>query len=220
MLLDCLTAPIESHWGDRYKTPNGPLFFRDNGARVLGVAHLDVVMKSKPRRYDDYIMCPQLDDRLGVWILLDVLPKMNIQVDVLLTTGEESCRSTGEFFTPIKDYNWVVEFDRAGSDVVFYQYEDFAPSWKGWKIGDGSFSDISVMDHLGVMCANVGIGYHAQHTKNCWADLRETAAQVKHFAEFYGQNKNKRFAYNPFIDWDEDTEEFYNAWDKYEREYK
>jgi hypothetical protein len=194
----CLTAPIESNWGDRYDTPDGPLFYRDNGAKVLGVAHLDSVMFRKPRFQGDFVQCPQLDDRLGVWILLDALPKMNIPMDVLLTTGEESCRSTAQFFMPDKTYNWVVEFDRAGSDVVFYQYEDFAPYWHDWDIGIGSYSDICVMEHLGVLCANVGIGYHQQHTKKCWADLRETNRQIRQFARFYEKNRNNRFEFDPF----------------------
>ena len=44
-----------------------------------------------------------LDDRLGAYIILDLLPKLGINVDVLLTVGEEQGRSTANFFAPLGD---------------------------------------------------------------------------------------------------------------------
>ena len=171
-------------WGDCDNTPDGPLYFRDKGASVLAVCHLDYVLWETPTKRGSVVYCPQLDDRLGAWVIAELLPDLGVNVDCLFTTGEENARSTGTWFEPTKSYNWVAEFDRAGTDVVFYQYQEFAKQWRGWKRARGSFSDISMMYHLGVMCANVGIGYHRQHSWECWANLADTTAQAQHFAEF------------------------------------
>lgn len=196
-LLNCLTLPIDYGWGHRIDTRGGLLFFRDNGAKVLGVAHLDYVGFQNPIRQDNIVRCTQLDDRLGVWCLLNLLPKFGVKTDVLLTDNEERCRSTGQYFQPSKAYNWIVEFDRAGSDVVFYHYDipRWENVWQDWKIGLGSYSDILVMDHLGVCAANIGTGYYLPHTNNCYADLNVTVSQVKKFAQFWRQYKNTRFEY-------------------------
>jgi hypothetical protein len=196
-LLNCLTHK-KHNWGGRVKTPDGPYFYHDNGCNVLGVAHLDYVLYGTPKRYGDCIVCPQLDDRLGVWLLLEQLPRLGIDLDILLTTNEERCQSTAYYFEPTRQYNWVVEFDRAGEDVVFYDYQHWAKNWVdyGFNPGYGSYSDISDLSHLGVMCANVGIGYHQQHTRKCYADIRETNRQVKKFGKFWQDNKETEFPYN------------------------
>ena len=49
---------------------------------------------------------PQLDDRLGVYCLLGLLPKMGIQLDILLTTGEEHCQRPRGIFTGITTGWW------------------------------------------------------------------------------------------------------------------
>jgi len=154
-LFDCLTRPTgDSGWGDRISTPYGSLYYRDNGASVLGVAHLDSVLRAPPEKEGPFVYAPQLDDRLGVWILLDVLPRLGVKVDVLLTDCEEIGQTTARFFRPNRDYNWIFEFDRRGSDVVMYQYESDAYSDLlrdyGFRLGRGSYSDIAALEHLGV----------------------------------------------------------------------
>ena len=194
-LLDCLTLPIKSNqWGDSIKNPVGELYFQDNGANVLAVAHLDSVMVSKPYKKGSFVIAPQLDDRLGAWVILNLLPQLNIKVDVLLTDCEEVAKSTAEHFEPDKQYNWMVEFDRHGSDIVMYQYEhtDYVNLLEkfGFKCGFGSFSDICTLDHLDIMGFNVGIGYYREHTKHCYADLAITKKQVLKFAEFWQEYKD------------------------------
>jgi hypothetical protein len=201
-LLDALTRPIDDfdEVAERHDTPDGPYFFQDNGAKVLAVAHLDDVMWSTPVKRSHKVYCPQLDDRLGVFCILGLLPQLGINVDVLLTDGEEMGRSTGYYFDPPKEYNWFVEFDRAGSDVVMYQYETRKKKnllkQYGFKTAFGAFSDISSMDHLGVWAFNVGIGYYAQHTQNCWANLQVTKSQVLKFAKFWEDHKDTPYAHN------------------------
>jgi hypothetical protein len=201
-LHQCLTWKDNHDWGGKVDTPDGPYYHHKHGSKVLGVAHLDTVMSARPIKDGKFVCCPQLDDRLGVYCLLDWLPRMGIQLDVLLTTGEEHCRSTAAHFQG--EYNWIAEFDRAGNDVVFYQYhDDFAPWWSG-RIGHGSYSDIVDMEALGVCAVNIGIGYQFQHTMECYADLRETEKQLKRFGKFFDRYCETRFPFTPPVyvdDW-------------------
>ena len=242
-LKQCLTLPDAHNWGGRADTPDGPLYFHDHGARVLGVAHLDTVLQARPVKSGPYVFAPQLDDRLGVYCLLNLLPTMGINLDVLLTTGEEHCRSTARHFQG--RYNWVVEFDRAGTDCVFYQYG--VKAWqKVWRrafhIGQGSYSDIASLD-LGVCCANLGIGYHNQHSRYCHANLEDTRKQLSKFALLYRQYEAREFPYSEIWDrpralktlralparqdwarWQDDSgiwrdkEGFFDAWEEYKSE--
>ena len=91
-----------------------------------------------------------------------------------------------------------MEFDRAGTDVVFYQYEEFAQYWR-IREGVGSYSDIADLE-LGVCCANLGIGYHNQHTRFCYADLEDTKKQLRRFAKFHVRNAGVKFPYVDIFD--------------------
>jgi hypothetical protein len=177
-------------------------FFRDNHSKVLAVAHLDTAIwldESVSVMYNKVplVISPQLDDRMGVYILLDVLPKLGIKPDILLTVGEEMCASTAANFETTKKYNWGFSFDRRGDDVVTYQFGN-----KNWKtaieaadfhIGIGSYSDIRELDTLGCSFMNIGCGYDSEHTDFCRADLRETTEQIAKFVEFYNTFNDIRF---------------------------
>ena len=208
-LLKRLTAPIEDFGklGDTISTDDGPLTFIDNGAKILAVGHLDFVLwNARPKinkqcgnvKIED---TPQLDDRLGVWMILDVLKNAGINADVLLTDSEEVGSSTAQYFQPNKDYDCIIEFDRAGSDVVMYDYEDDDCSQilesVGYWIGSGSFTDICYLQHLGVKGFNFGVGYHQQHSKGCYANLSETFDSFQKFQDFYAQWEGYRFEHTP-----------------------
>lgn len=196
------------------ETPDGPLIYQDNGSNVLAVSHLDAVMFDKPRirktkRRGLVVECPQLDDRLGAWVILDLLPQLGVKCDILLTDGEECGRTTAAHFKPRKDYNWGFEFDRRGTDCVLYQYES-SEDWRtdlersGFYIGQGSFSDISKLDHLGVCFCNIGTGYHMEHSRQCYAELRDTLEQARTLAAFYRKHKDDKYNWEeplPFCDY-------------------
>ena len=98
---------------------------------------------------------------------------------MLLTVGEESGCSTAEHFKPPKDYDWIIEFDRTGTDVVMYQYED--PEClerieaSGAATGRGSYSDIACLEHCGVKAFNWGVGYRGDyHSEEGYAHLDDT----------------------------------------------
>jgi len=174
--------------------------FQDNGSKVLAVAHCDFV--GKDSRFsaalgvgdETLVFSPQLDDRLGVYTILDLLPSLGIKMDVLLTDHEESAGSTAQWFKAEKEYNWIVGFDRRGTDAVTYEYRGFDEQvCKHFDVGWGTFSDISVLEHLGVKGVNVGVGYHGEHTPRCFFVVEEYLAQIVRFVRFYQDNKNKRF---------------------------
>lgn len=180
--------------------PENYYHFRDNGSSVLAVAHLDTVVQPGRRaphfrgsRNDPYIRSGALDDRLGAYVILDLLPRLGVTCDWLLTTGEESGQSTAEHFKPAKDYDWAIEFDRMGTDVVMYQYEDRASralvEASGAKMGHGSFSDIAYLEHLGVKAFNWGVGYRGNyHSEAGYAYLNDTFASVARYLRFSEQN--------------------------------
>lgn len=221
-LLEALTRKDFNDCGDTVLTPHGPNVFIDRGASVLGVAHTDYVMFQQPRQEGHKIYCPQLDDRLGVYVMMELLPRMGVNVDVLLTDSEESGNSTGQFFHPPKQYNWIFSFDRMGTDVVMYQYEtkeledcleDF-----GFEVGVGSFSDISFMEHLEVQGMNFGVGYYHQHTSKCFADTTELASNLRKFRRFYRKYHDFHLPFVPVyygdeaVYWESDK---YDGYDDY-----
>ena len=211
--------------------------FIDNNANILAVGHLDFIAPYKSRKVwdkklkkmvgieiedkdkrtpveiwkdkkgDINVKSISLDDRLGVHILLDIFPLLGIKADILLTENEECGQSTAKAFKTEKKYNWIIEFDRRGFDVVMYGYEtqemkDLLASYN-LTTGFGSYSDICELSHLGATGFNFGTGYFQAHTMNCTANLTDVAYQLETFRQFYEDNKNARFEYDPldYIDY-------------------
>lgn len=184
--------PVEDHF----------YIYQDNGASVLGIAHLDTVAGISECVItgvagEPIVFSPALDDRLGAWVITDLLPRCGLNIDWLLTTGEETMSSTGEDWVEHhlaangKPYNWMFQFDRTGTDVVLYQYDEPELRRKltgvGMRPARGSFSDISTMENLGCSGFNVGVGYEDYHSKRSHAWLNDTFDQVAHFIEFYNR---------------------------------
>lgn len=171
-------------------TNNGRSYFRDSYSRKL-----QPVRQPSP----DCIYSGALDDRLGVAILLDILPVImpDFKYDVLLTTDEEIGQSTAsdwlhsiddKSLERASDYQFVFEFDRAGTDVVTYDFHNHVAEQlledSGWRIGLGAFTDICDLIGLGVWAANFGCGYHNQHTNSCYVDLHDLEINLRRFALF------------------------------------
>lgn len=179
-----------------------PLIYIDRKSSILGIAHLDYV--TLPFSYvvrHGRVHSPRLDNRLGVYLLLDFLPSIGINCDVLLTTGEESCRSSAYQFTTTRKYKWMFQFDRSGLDCVLYQYMssvnqsilgDYFPS-----VGHGSYSDIVDLDHLGISGLNVGNGTYFPHSVNMFCDLPELCLQIRRFKRFYNDYKDVTLRHDP-----------------------
>lgn len=186
-------------------TQDGIYIYKENPkAKILGVAHLDSVVSLRhfykiQIKNDTVILNGQLDDRLGVYVMLDLLPKLGIQFDLLLTEGEETGRSTAAYFEASKDYNWMFSFDRHGNDVVMYQYDckELRKNLQkvNLKPGYGSFSDIAFLDHLGIRGFNMGVGYEDEHTDMHHASMNVMLSQVKGFQRFYERFGQKKYPY-------------------------
>jgi hypothetical protein len=196
-------VPVDQPHHDYYN-------FRDNGSKVLAVAHLDNVVDPELIQCNflntaggPVVYSPALDDRLGAYIILDLLPKLGITYDVLLTTGEEWGQSTAAFFEPPKEYDWIIEFDRGGMDVVMYQYDDDETRDlvrdAGARVGEGSFSDIAYLEHLGVKAFNWGVGYQDYHSVRSHAYLDDTFTMVEHYLSFHENNDGIRLPHTKTV---------------------
>ena len=172
----------------------GLLIHRDAGSSVLGIAHLDFVGGTKhtfsysnSKKGERTVMNERLDDRLGAYLLLDYLPSIGVNCDVLLTDNEEKGKSTAASFVTLKNYNWIFSFDRRGDDVVLYQYatESLVKMMENntFKVGSGSYSCIANLEHLGVSGINFGTGYHRNHSPQCYAELSETEKMANAMAK-------------------------------------
>jgi hypothetical protein len=190
----CFAAINDFHGeGTVTSTPDGIYIFRDAGSPVLAVAHLDTIQDVKHFRLIEENGCrlenPQLDDRLGAYIILDLLPSVGIKTDILLTEGEETHCSTAQHFKSDKQYHWMFSFDRGGTDVVMYQYDSddmrHLLEAEDFVVGKGTGSDIQYLEHLGCKGFNFGCAYYDRHSENAFALLDETTLMIEKFASFF-----------------------------------
>ena len=188
----------------RESHPDAPKHsFIDRGGDILAVGHLDTIQQGTHFQTanlsgDIRIFNPRLDDRLGVYTICNLLPKLGIKVDVLLTDDEEIGKSTAKDFEEQRQYNWMVEFDRKGSDAVLYNYKEMgALVGEFFEIGNGLFSDISELEHLGCGGFNVGVAYHKYHDNHAYFILNDYIDQVVRFMLFHERYKNVFIHHTP-----------------------
>lgn len=176
-------------------TPGDQYGFIDNQASVLAVCHADYVSSVSDHfgwchvdDWDTLVFCPRLDDRLGVYTILDFLPSLGIKFDILITDKEEIGQSTAGNFKTTKKYNWMFSFDRREDGTVYYKFEScmkpHAAKFFGVP-GHGSFSDICRLGALGCGGVNVATGYKNEHSNNCYASMKTWAESVLNFVAFY-----------------------------------
>lgn len=169
-------------------------------SRILMVAHLDTVQQTNAFgvvRYpgETLVFNPKLDDRLGAYTILDLLPKLGIVEDVLLSDNEERGATTAADFKTDKKYGWIVSFDRRGEDAVTYRYTWDAVLRDYFTVGHGSFSCIDKMGGLGCQGVNIGVGYHNEHGLHAYFVLEQYIRQVARFLLFYRRYRTVRFTY-------------------------
>lgn len=201
----CMLKPsqLAKEYGlKEFTTKNGKRFwFKDNGAKVLGVFHSDTVKVFRHFRpvsfaEDTKIFCQTLDDRLGGYVLLEYLKTAKLHFDILMTADEERMASTGLYFGPPKDYNWMFMFDRAGTGAVVYNYGDEQLRYKlgkhGFAVERGSYSCIADMEHVGCKGINFGVGYHDNHGEYAFAYRKQLYSQLRKFISFFNEFHNTR----------------------------
>lgn len=193
---------------------NENYWYQDNNSNVLAVAHFDTVSNNNPtfsllkdeKNKIIGVKSIQLDDRLGIYIITDILPTLNCNADILITNDEELGKSTAKNFIANKEYNWMFEFDRHGINPVLYTY-GASRKWYNAvsaisKIDFGSFSDISELTFLNCCGANFGTGYNLEHSKNCYCLFCDVEICIKKFIEFYRKNKNIYYEYYNYYNYD------------------
>lgn len=181
------------------ENPEQARMFIDRDSKVLFIAHIDTVQKPKymlARRTKSKklkrVYAQGLDDRLGCMLAYEL--SKELKADLLITDHEETARSTGQFHN-LKDYNWIVEFDRAGIDVVTYglDSQEFYNALNSfWDIGQGSFSDVCQLKTT-ACCMNLGIGYEFAHSKDSFVDVLKFDKQIEQFKLFYDEYKDVKF---------------------------
>lgn len=211
LLQKTCTMPIESFWelGKPKETANGTYTYINRGSNILSIAHLDTVYQRSHFHKlgladgNVWVMSPWLDNRLGTYILLHLLPTLGIELDVLLTEGEEAGKSTAAYFTSRKKYKWMVSFDRASNDVVCYRYTDASFSKAildaGYKsVSHGTRSDIDYLAHLGCRGLNIGNGLVQVESHGLFstANMNTCVSQVEKFVTFYDANKDTLWDYS------------------------
>jgi hypothetical protein len=147
--------------------------------------------------WETFVFSPRLDDRLGVFTILNILPMLGLKFDVLITDKEEIGQSTAGNFKTEKKYKWMFSFDRRDDQTVLYKYTDMRePCTKFFGTpGNGSFSDICRLGNLGCGGFNVATGYSKEHTPHCYASMKTWAKSVLAMKAFYAANKNVHFKY-------------------------
>ena len=165
---------------------------------VLLVAHLDTVHYEPPNiicysKDGRYMMSPQGiggDDRAGVYMILQILQRVNCHV--LFCEDEESGGHGAKAFTKsgIKmDVNYIIELDRKGhNDAVYYgcdnrKFREFIHGF-GFQEAVGSFSDISILaPHLKTAAVNLSTGYYNAHRNHELIDTQVMANNVERVIE-------------------------------------
>jgi hypothetical protein len=189
-------------YGEKYTTKDGVFYYKDNGADILAVAHLDSVLgfhhfQVLKLSTDTKIFCSSLDDRLGAYVILKYLSKLGLKYDMLLTEGEEKGASTAAWFNPPagKKYKWMFSFDRRGTGAVTYQYRSMDLVNRLRDVGlshdIGQFSDICFLEHLNCKGINFGVGYQDYHSIDAWASKKDLLSQISAFIRFYRNNANE-----------------------------
>ena len=186
-----------------YKVENKDGFLYAQGdVPVLLVAHMDTVHKQAPIQIvenDGKISSPQGiggDDRCGIFIIMNIVK--DLHCSVVLCEDEEiggvgARKFTKSPFISELDVNYIVEFDRAHeNDAVFYScdnkdFTDFVTDVTGFKVAQGSFSDISVIAPAAKIAAvNLSCGYYNAHTTGeyvVYDEMMETIQAAKALIE-------------------------------------
>jgi len=205
------------------------IYIQHENAKVLAVAHADTIVNPRDkfnfnilnRKTDSgevirIVKTPTLDDRLGIYTIMNLLPSILGAgwADILITEGEETGNSTARDFVTDKEYNWIVEFDRMGSalterskgwnnsDAVLYEFkgkeiEDALKDCGFESLGTGTFTDISHLQELRVKAFNVAVGYHDNHSTKAYMFPKEYTRTINLFMEFYKKYAGHKFVHVP-----------------------
>lgn len=152
--------------------------------------------------------CLGADDRAGIFAILEIAKELDASEmpNILLLNDEEiGCVGARDFILEqnkkdklpfeIKN-NFMIEFDRRGDDVVFYdtdskEFQDLMKTAFNRDSAIGSSSDIRQFQGAWkINSANVAVGYSNEHTKNEHIVLETLFETIKQAVELF-KNKAK-----------------------------
>ena len=175
----------------------GGFLYASGDIPILLIAHMDTVHKDIPSQIiykDNYMTSPQGiggDDRCGIYLILEIVKELKCHV--LFTEDEEKGGIGAGFFAESKiaknlkgKIKYCIELDRRGeTDCVFYDCDNtnfikFIESTGYFKENYGSFSDIGyIAPALDCSAVNLSSGYHDEHTKSEYIDLKAMKRIIK-----------------------------------------
>lgn len=192
---------------DKILISKGNFILVHGQAPVMLVAHLDTVHDKLVRDIcktvdGNILMSPQGiggDDRCGVFALVKAYQSAQIKPWLLFTCEEEigglgakkfcQAHKQGQLSKDLNQLKCIIELDRKGSrDAVYYNcanpdFEAYIES-KGFKIAQGSFSDISLIaPELGIVAVNLSSGYHNPHTLHEYINRSELNFTIQKVVE-------------------------------------
>lgn len=181
---------------------------------VLLVAHMDTVHDKLPNKIiykKGKISSPNGiggDDRCGIYMILEIIKRYHCSVlfcedEEMGCVGAEKFVSTDLAEALIGQFNYIIEFDRKGSnDAVFYEcandkFEEFITN-EFYKTAFGSFSDIStVAPFLKCAAVNLSCGYYKAHTKDEYVVFSEMETSMDEAMKILARTTDEKFEYIP-----------------------
>lgn len=177
------------------------------GSKIGLVAHLDVFGDVPPKEVvynKKYITAIDsilgADDRVGVFIILKMLEK-GFRPTIIFTHDEEKGTIGATYFA--NDFsdigvNYLVQLDRRGSGVVFYdndnqEFIEYILSFRD-KEEFGSYSDISVLcPQCNVSGCNLGVGYYNEHSKGEYQEIEALEDAIDVVTKMLQDEDNSKF---------------------------
>lgn len=171
---------------------------------------------------------PHNDDRQGIATMMEMFDRHDIVSDLLICDEEETGNTTSREYVSwrsevtteedkdhvptdvrTKEYNWLCEFDRRGTDVATYSYgtgtseatttfiDALEKHWGKNNTSNGSFTDICSLTSLGCKAFNVGVAYQNAHGKNGYFVVEQYAWAFIKFIDFYNEFSERKFEHTP-----------------------
>lgn len=229
-LHDMLYNLLRSKYGKKNMYQKVDKYIIAKGSNIGLIAHLDVKGKEPAKNVvynKEYFTAIDSvlggDDRTGVFIIIKIL-ELGFKPTIVFTHDEEigclGAKALAEDYSSL-GVNYLVQLDRKGDGVVFYQNDnkefiDYILSFRDKK-EIGSCSDIShICPSCNVSGCNLGVGYHNEHTSSEYqsiAELEEAISVVTKLLQDEDNSKyweyvEKKYDYSKYYgyynnDWDE-----------------
>lgn len=194
-------------------TGDGVLSLIDNNADILGVAYIgeeypEEVFFSKNKKVGQ-VWSPVLRQRLGAHILINELPALGVEADILIVSDNSLGSSNADVFFGATEYNWMFSFDLPKTGVALYEYENdhlvAELQSRGFVVRDDpEYAAIEDLWFMGVAGFNFGNGILGEG-KFANLLIRLAEKQMHRFVRFYRALAGQMFEYDPADQFDNEV---------------